>query len=227
MQNLTKSDSQATEADGRVPVAAKPMRFQWIPLLGVLIGVTMLAMLVIRNIGAQQTSQTTNALPATIGPLVKRQIPELGLSLDTPSSWNPPVLKNNNSFVLSPTGSTDTSSGAGPFMYGVVDAVNVFKGEINFDATQTDPVAQLNGIIGAINRDTARFTEAVSVKYTPYPGAETRGYERGNTYIIVLMRAADGRWFYFGIQARDADMPWYENTVFLPAINSLTLTLKK
>jgi len=217
------------QADAPINVTGspKPMRYQWLPLVGMFTLAAFLMMLVIDGIGARSATTAGATLSPTIGAMVKRTIPELGITLDTPDSWRPPAIRDANSFVLSPTGSTQTGSTDGPFMYVVVDALNIFKNQLTFRADLSDPVEQLNALRDAINRDNARFGDAVPLSNTRYPSAQARGYERGNTEVMILMHTGDGRWIYVGLQASDEQMAWYENTVFVPAINSLALAPKK
>lgn len=198
------------------------MRFQWIPLLVTLVGFLFLGSLIIQRIGAG-TAQ--NALPeiGTIGPLVMREFPELGLSFYVPENWKV-AMRDANSLVMSQTGSKDTVNTAGPFLYIVVDALTVFKEQINLRTDLNDPVEQLEVLIKALNRDSARFKGVQKWDATSkYPGAYVRGYERGNALELVLLRADDGRWIYAGMQAPDRPFLLYREGIFRPALDSLTL----
>jgi hypothetical protein len=182
---------------GPPPDTTRAMRYQWLPILAVLTGLIFLGSLLVQRLG--------------------------GFSFSLPANWPAPTLRDDNSFVISPDGSADTSTTAGPFLYVVVDALTVFSKQLTFKDNLEDPAAQLDAIIDSLNRDRARFSAAVAHSRSVYPAASTTGYERGNQLTITLMRLPDGRWVYFGAQAKTDAYPYYESTVFRPLINTFSL----
>jgi hypothetical protein len=84
-------------------------------------------------------------------------------------------------------------------------------------------VEQLAAILVAMNRSGPKFDKPVAYQGAKYPAAITRGFERDNELIIVLMNAGNDRWIYIGAQSLEALFPYYDDTVFRPATNSLTL----
>ncbi len=169
------------------------------------------------------TPKPTTAPEATVGPLVSVAVERLGLAMLAPSTWGAPASLNENGIVLSPTGSNDTSSTAGPFLLVIADTSVFFHTRLNFREGLSDPVEQLNALLGAMRRDGPKFAAAAAYQGAKYPAAMTRGYERDNELTIVLMNAGDDRWIYVGAQAREAAFGYYEGTVFTPVTNSITL----
>src|SRR5690349_3841680 len=84
---------------------------------------------------------------ATVGPLNQTEIPSLGLTMLTPSTWKAPVSLNETTLIISPAGSTDTSASAGPFML-IGDAQKIVRSRLNFsfDPAVTDPRKQLDAL---------------------------------------------------------------------------------
>jgi len=169
------------------------------------------------------TPKPTVAPAATVGPMVSFDADQLGLNLLRPSTWQTPALFNQNGIILSPDGSTDTSSSAFPFLLVIADNSAYFHSRYNFPAGLTDPVEQLNALLTALELDGPRFEPASVYSGAKYPAAITRGYERDNEMTIVLMNAGNDRWIYVGAQAKEALFAYYEGLVFQPAINSITL----
>ncbi|MBE2194217.1 MAG: hypothetical protein IAE83_08570 [Anaerolinea sp.] len=196
-------------------------RMRWLPLLGIVTGILFLGALLIQKMGAAPTG--VPAAPPTVTTLNTVKIESLGITLLAPQNWHAPALKDDHSFVLSPDGSSDTTSTAGPFLYGVVDALEVFSRQLTLRTDLDDPVAQLDALIKVINRDRARFTAAKPYTRAQYPAAFVEGIERGNELLIVLIKGEGGRWIYLGAQAREDQFPYYDVTVFKPAINALSL----
>lgn len=202
---------------------AQPViRFRWIPILLAFAGIAFIATLAIERIGRAQTPAPT-APPATVGPLVPIQVGDLGVSLLAPDDWESPVVLDANQFVLSPDGSSDTRTTAGPFLFVVIDALDVFKQRLTFRTDLSDPIAQLDALTDALNRNGPKFGAAQAYNGSPYPGAIVRGFERGNELTMILLRADSGRWVYVGAQARENDFARYERDVFLPVTNALRL----
>ncbi len=178
--------------------------------------------------GNGQTTQTrtpnASAAPAaTVGPLAGAEIEKPALSLLAPSTWKPPVVLDDHRLVLSPDGSTGTQPEDGPFLFIVVDALQVFRSQVAFREDFTDPIQQLDALLNSINRDSARFSTPAAYDSAKYPGAMTRGYERGNVLTIVLLRSENNRWIYVGAQAIERLFPYYESAVFKPVTDSLAL----
>lgn len=202
-------------------VQKQPFRFRWLPVLGVFTGLAFLGALLIQRIGQASLPATATLIP-TVGGLVDGEA--LGLSFKQPGSWKPPAMRDANSFVISPTGSSDTSTTAGPFVYVVVDALDVFGAKYNLRTDLEDPVAQLDALINAANPTAARFEAAEPFRGSNYAAAFTRGFQRGNGQLVVLIRTDNGRWIYVGAQAPDAQFAFLEQTVFYPFVASLSLT---
>jgi hypothetical protein len=169
------------------------------------------------------TPKPTVTPVVTAGPLVEIDIDKPRISVRVPSTWkiSPPL--NENSIVLSPTGSADTSTTAGPFLLITVDNSAYFHSRLSFPAGLTNPVQQLDALINAMNRDGPQFDPATPYSGSTYPAAITRGFERDNELTIVLMNAGNDRWIYVGAQASEKTFGYFEGTVFTPAINSITL----
>jgi hypothetical protein len=160
---------------------------------------------------------------ATVGPLNPITIEDSNLSMLTPSTWKEPAVLNNNSYVLSINGSTDTSATAGPFLYVVTDALTTFQKQLTIGTGFTTPTEQLNALMEAINRSGPKFSKANPYLGAQYPGAIVHGYERGNELVIVLLNAGEKGWIYIGAQAPEQYFQYYDETVFTPAINSIAL----
>jgi hypothetical protein len=202
-----------------------PFRAQWIILLVVFGALALIGALAIQAIGEMGVANAPqNGLIPTVGPLKTVTLERVGVSLSVPEAWKAPNILDDKRFVVSPDGSPDTSPTAGPFLYVVADAQDMFARQLNIPTNLTDPVAQLNLVIEALNRDRVRFSDAAPYRGTTYPAAFTRGVERGNQLMIILLRAPSGRWVYIGAQAALERFAFYESTVFAPAAASLTLT---
>jgi hypothetical protein len=146
-----------------------------------------------------------------------------GVGLRVPENWKPPVVLDADSFILSPDGSTDTRTTAGPFLYVVVDALRVFGRRLNFRADLADPVAQLDALVGALNRQGAAFGAAAVYQGAAYPAAMVRGGERDKVLTIVLLHASNNRWIYAGALAKIDQFDYLDQAVFKPAVDSLRL----
>jgi hypothetical protein len=172
---------------------------------------------------AQSPTPKPTILPqATVGPAASRDIDNPALTILAPSSWKTSRLPDN-SVVLSPTGAGDTSSTADPFLLVLVQDSTYFRNKMNFRADLTDPVEQLAAVLVALNRSGPKFDKPIAYQGAKYPAAITRGFERDNELTIVLMNAGNDRWIYIGAQSQEALFPYYDDTVFRPATNSLTL----
>jgi hypothetical protein len=165
-------------------------------------------------------------LPATVGPLDAVTVERLGLRLQAPRAWPAPIVLDDQRLVLSPTGSGDTRTTDGPFLYVVVDALELFRTQLNIRGDFDTPVDQLNEVVGALNRNGPRFKSATVYDGANYPGAIVRGYERGNELTIILLRADDGRWLYVGAQAPAPQFAYYDEIFFKPATNALMLAAR-
>lgn len=163
-------------------------------------------------------------MPATVGPLTTANLDQFGLSLLTPSTWQAPIVIDKNSFILSPTGSTDTSPNAGPFLYVVVDALKVFRDKTSFRADFADPTNQLNALVQAINRESPQYDKIVAYTDAKYPAAIIHSYERDNEEAIILINAGAKGWIYIGAQSPERFFKYYETNVFQPVVNSITFT---
>jgi hypothetical protein len=144
-----------------------------------------------------------------------------GTRFDAPTNWNAPTMLENGSIILSPDGSTSVQPNAGPFVLFIQNPLERFAADLNIRTDLTDPVAQLDAIVEALNRNGPRFKAAQPYTDAPHPAAFIKGYERGNELSIILMRTDDGRWLYVGLQARDAEFEYYDSRVFRPAIQSV------
>lgn len=202
--------------------ASRPgFRLVWIPIVLVAAGLMFVAGLGI--LAVARPSDATRAVPPTAGPLHEVTLDALGVRLRTPDNWAAPVVTQDGHFVLSPDGSPDTSTTAGPFFFVVVDALEEFSLQLSLRTDLTNPREQLDVLVEALNRDRARFSAAEDYLGAQYPAAIVRGFERGNELTIVLLRTPEGRWIYAGAQATEADFRFYELTVFKPATDSLEL----
>lgn len=85
-------------------------RMRWLPLLGIVTGILFLGALLIQKMGAAPTG--VPAAPPTVTTLNTVKIESLGITLLAPQNWHAPALKDDHSFVLSPDGSSDTTSTA-------------------------------------------------------------------------------------------------------------------
>jgi len=160
---------------------------------------------------------------ATVGPLNTLDIPELGLSLQSPSAWPAPALREGNA-VISPTGTADTSASAGPFLFLIADAAKLAgRSSITLRSDISDPSTQLNTLLDALNRDGPRFSKAEPYAGTRYPAAVVTGFEKDNQMMIVLLHAGENRWIYVGVQSKELYFSYYNETVFAPAIKSITV----
>ncbi len=197
-------------------------RYRWFLLIFILAAVAALGSFAIQGLGA--TTQDAPA-PATVAvaSLVSVKVAPFGISLRVPENWKAPVALDANSFILSPDGSTDTRTTAGPFLYVVVDALQVFGKRLNFRADLDDPVAQLDALVNALNRQGSNFGDATVYQGSAYPAAIVRGDERDKILTIVLLRASNNRWIYAGAMAKADQFPYLEQAVFKPAVDSLTL----
>jgi hypothetical protein len=184
-------------------------------------GVLSLAAMLAIRVLAPDTSLPA-APAATVGPLHAVTVGPWELTLNVPTTWPSAAIRDARSFVLSPTGSPDTSSTAGVFLYVVTDALKVFGEQLNFRADLSDPQAQLQILLDSLNRDRPRFKVAQPYPGLQYPAAMVRGYEQGNELTILLMNAGPRGWIYIGAQAPDRQFEYYETAVFRPASESLT-----
>ncbi len=169
------------------------------------------------------TPKPTIAPAATVGPLVSFDVDKPDLTMLGPSTWKAPAPLNDNGIVFSPVGSSDTSPTAGPFLLVIVDKSAFFHSKYSFPQGLTDPVEQLNALVGAMQLDGPQFEPATAYTGAKYPAAISRGFERDNELTIVLMNAGNDRWIYVGAQAKEAVFGYYDGVVFRPATNSITL----
>lgn len=196
-------------------------RVAWLVILLIAAGLMFVAALGIQAIAGR--SDGARLIPPTAGPLQDAVLDALGVRMRTPSNWAAPVVTQDGRFVLSPHGDTDTSSTAGPFLFVVVDALEEFSRQLSLRTDLTEPRAELDALVEALNRDGARFPAAQEYLGAHYPAAIVRGFERGNELTLVLMRTPGGRWIYAGAQAPEPDFRYYELTVFKPVTDSLEL----
>jgi hypothetical protein len=178
------------------------------------------AMLAIDSL-APSASLPSTATPFPV-PLVPVSDAPFGLSFVMPTTWPSPVLIEGTTVVLSPTGSTDISATAGPFMVLIPDALTVFRARLAFRDDHADPQQQLDALTESLNRTGARFERAAAYPNSKFPAAITHGYERGNELTIVLLNMGEKGWLYVGAQARRGEFDHYEIAVFQPVTNSLT-----
>lgn len=183
--------------------------------------ITFVALLGIRTL-APAPSATSRPI-ATVASLQPLTLDSLGLSLQVPSNWQPPVNDSAESFVLSPTGDPSTTTTAGPFMNVIVDALPVFQRKLAFRTDFTSPTDQLNALLTALNRNGPRFKETPLYAGLKYPAAMVRGFERGNELTILLMKTPTRGWIFVGTQARQADYDYLEKAVFQPVTESLVV----
>ena len=206
--------------------AQRPVfRLQWLPVILVSTGLMLIGALAIRELGGGMPSQRPT--PGRVGPLAEVSLEPLGVQLRTPESWPPPVVVDAHRFVLSPDGEADTRSTAGPFLFVVVDALDIFREQLTFRTDLSDPRQQLDALVDALNRNGPRFGPSEVYYGAGYPAAIVRGYERGNELTLILMRTDEGRWVYVGAQAIEADFRYYELNVFKPATDSIRLAARQ
>ncbi|MBX3082303.1 MAG: hypothetical protein KF716_11775 [Anaerolineae bacterium] len=180
---------------------------------------TFLIMLGIQTLAPKQSAAPA-AVP-TIGALVERSFDAPAVTLLTPSTWPQPVVLDTNTVILSPTGSTDMTPTAGPFMVITTDALTVFSQRYTLRTNYADPEQQLDALVTTFNRDAPGFKPATPYDGARYPGAMTVGYERANKLVIILLDAGEKGWIYIGLQAPEADFDVYDSTVFQPIARSL------
>lgn len=150
---------------------------------------------------AQSPTPKPTVLPkATAGPLDTLDIETPALTMLAPSTWKASALPDN-SVILSPGGTADTSSTAEPFLLVLVGDSAYFRSKLNIRTDLTDPVGQLAAILVALNRSGPKFETPVAYQGAKYPAAITRGFERDNQLTIVLMNAGNDRWIYVGAQS--------------------------
>lgn len=180
---------------------------------------SLLAMLAIDSFAPSASfPSTATPIPA---PLVPVTDAPFGLTFVMPTTWPAPVLTEGTTLVLSPTGGTDISATAGPFMVLIPDALTVFRARLAFRDDYDDPQQQLDALTGSLNRTGARFEPAEAYRSGKFPAAITHGYERGNELTIVLLNAGEKGWLYVGAQARRGEYDHYEAAVFQPVTDSL------
>lgn len=160
---------------------------------------------------------------AAIDPFQLNPRTALGLQFNSPVEWPNPVMLSDHQIVLSPTGSSDTSPTASPFVFIITDALDQLKTDLAFRDDYPTPVTQLDALIDAFNIDNIRFRAATVVPDSRYPAATAFGFQRGNKLQITLIDAGEFGWIYVGTQAKESDFPRYESAVFKPLIASLTL----
>lgn len=202
-------------------VSRPTFRLAWIAIMLIAAGLMFVVALGLQAIASR--SDVARPIPPTAGPLQETTLNALGVRMRIPSNWAAPVVTQDKRFVLSPDGNSDTSSTAGPFLFVVVDALEEFSRQLNLRTDLSEPRAQLDALVEALNRDGARFPAAEDYLGAHYPAAIVRGFERGNELTLVLLRTPDGRWIYAGAQATEPDFRYYELTVFKPVTNSLEL----
>ncbi|HLY24710.1 MAG TPA: hypothetical protein VKQ72_00115 [Aggregatilineales bacterium] len=173
----------------------------------------------------QELEYSATQLPkATVGPLAMVDAPQVGISLLAPSGWPAPVAFADSAVILSPTGSTDTSYTAGPFML-IADAGKLAQSRIGYTLRSdiSDPSQQLDLLVQGINQDAPSFTRARPFTTANYPAASVVGFDRDNELTIILLNLGNGHWLYVGIQALQRNYSYYEQNVFNPVVNSITV----
>lgn len=178
--------------------------------------------------GPQSTGGATAgaSVGVTVGPLAKVSIDALGLTMLAPTNWKAPVLLDDKArLILSPDGSTDTSATAGPFLYIIPDTTKYIASHLSytFRPDISDPTQQLDLLMQAINIDAPAFDPTESYIGSQYPAAIKRGYARDNEMTFVLMDAGNNHWIYVGAQAPERLFKYYDDAVFGPVTNSITL----
>ncbi len=174
---------------------------------------------------APQLALRPTILPeSTVGPLASATLPEAGVTMLTPSTWQAPVKLSAEADVVSLTGSTDTTYSAGAFML-VGDARKLAQSKLTFEFRDdiSDPVQQLDLLLAAINIDAPNWTTAQAYTGAKYPAAVSIGFARDNQLSIVLINAGNNRWIYVGTQAPERNYTYYNSAIFNPAIDSITL----
>lgn len=141
----------------------------------------------------------------------------------TPTNWKPPVALDTNRVILSREGSTDTSPSAEAFMLIVAGDAKYFQSKMNFREGVSDPVEQLNTLLKIINRDAPDVGKVVTYPSAKYPAALVRSFERSNEMTITLLHVGADRWVYVGAQSPEKYFPYYEDALFKPAVDSITL----
>jgi hypothetical protein len=169
------------------------------------------------------TPRPTVVPSATVGPLSNTEVEKLGLTMLAPSTWKAPSPLNDNSVVLSPDGSTDTSPTAGPFLLIMSGDSKFFHSKLSFPEGLTDPVDQLSALIKAMNIDAPEIGPVTPYEGAQYPAAIVHLFERGLERTIVLMNAGNDRWLYVGAQSLETYFKYYEDAVFKPATDSIRL----
>lgn len=161
---------------------------------------------------------------ATVGALAEMRFDALGITVKTPSTWKPPAT-DAETIVISPSGNLNIDSTAGTFLYILPDAAKTLsrRFSVSFRSVVTDPMEQLKLVVDAVNRNGPRFGQPQAYTGTQYPAASVTGFERGNQVTLVLIYAGDQRWVMVGTQALEALHPYYNATVFEPALQSLTV----
>ena len=143
-----------------------------------------------------------------------------------PTNWKAPIVFDDKArLILSPDGSTDTSPTAGPFLYVIPDTTKYITSHLSytFRPDISDPAQQLDLLMQAINIDAPAFDPTESYIGAQYPAAIKRGYARDNEMTFVLMNAGNGHWIYVGAQAPERLFKYYDDAIFKPATNSITL----
>lgn len=171
---------------------------------------------------AQSPTPKPTVVPsATVGPLSSVEVEKLKLTLLAPSAWKAPSPLNENSVVLSPDGSTDTSPTAGPFLLIMSGDSKFFHSKLSFPEGLTDPVDQLSAMIKAMNIDAPVIDPVQPYAGAQYPAAIVHLFERGLERTIVLMNVGNDRWLYVGAQSAETYFKYYEDAVFKPATDSI------
>ncbi|MBX3062489.1 MAG: hypothetical protein U0528_21195 [Anaerolineae bacterium] len=183
---------------------------------------TFLGMVAINALAPRPTTGS-NVSNVDVGELVPYHAQGFGLSLLVPSNWQAPINLDADRLLISETGSTNISPTADPFLIVVTDALNVFKRQLTLRDDYSDPQQQLDALVAALNRDAPGFRPAEKYEGANYPGAITRGFERGNELMIILLDAGERGWIYIGAQTKESQFDHYEQNVFLPISNSLKL----
>ena len=182
---------------------------------------TFLVMLLIQTLSPREDAKPA-AIPS-LGSLTEQRFDAPAVSLLLPSAWPQPTLLDQNSLIISPSGSGDMSPTAGAFMVVTTDALKVYGQRFTVPTNYTDPSQQVDAFVLAINRDAPGFKPATPFDGAHYPGAMSVGYERGNKLVIILLDAGSKGWVYIGLQAPEADFASYDSAVFQPIARSLVV----
>ncbi|MCC7448249.1 MAG: hypothetical protein IT324_12590 [Anaerolineae bacterium] len=169
------------------------------------------------------TPKPTIVPPNEVGSLHSITLDSLGITMLAPSNWKPPVALDSNRVILSREGSTDTSPNAEAFMLIVVGDAKYFQSKMNFREGVSDPVEQLAVLLKIINRDAPEVGKVTAYSTAKYPAALVRSFERSNEMTITLLHVGSDRWVYVGAQSPEKFFPYYEDALFKPAIDSITL----